>query len=461
MDQINKSGDEHGIRVDLERNTFEVSRRVFTDPEVLRIEHERIFKKCWLYIGHDSEVAKPGAFLTRDVGGRGLIFNRDAKGKVNAFYNLCTHRGGRVCREKSGVARSFQCFYHGWIFDADGSLKNIPQEDLYPEGFRQSGQHGLVHVPRLEQYRGFWFICFDANAMSLTDYLAGAKPYLDDIADQSEVGMQILPGAQSFSVAANWKLWHENGIDPFHVATVHATYFDFASDLMEEARKKAIASGQKSDLFEKKIDAEEMMRGRYELLKKLQNQSLDLGNGHLAYNYPSSHGRPFALWHPLWGQDVKEKIDATYARLVERVGPERAQRMAHFNHHILIFPNLAIVDNHGIMIRTYFSKTPEAMVVNSWTIAPAEESLEVRRARLFSYMDFLGPGGFGTPDDIEAIEQAQQGYLAAEDFGGWNNVSAGMAPKNAAGRAIHGDEGRIRVFWKTWDQYIGAALANY
>ena len=461
MDQVNSDANEHGIRVDAENSTFHVSRRVFTDPEVLRIEHDRIFKKCWLYIGHNSEIAKPGAFLTRDVGGRGLIFNRDAKGEVHAFYNLCIHRGGRVCREKAGTARSFQCFYHGWVFDADGSLKNVPQEDLYPEGFRQSGRRGLVPVPRLEHYRGFWFICFDANAMSLPDYLAGAKPYLDDIADQSETTMQVLPGAQSFSVAANWKLWHENGIDPFHVATVHATYFDFASDLMEEARKKAAATGVSSELFNKKLDAEEMMRGRYQLMMKLQSANLDLGNGHVAYNYPSSHGRPFALWHPLWGMDVKEKIEQVYTKTVARVGAERAERMAHFNHHILIFPNLAIVDNHGIMIRTYFSKTPEAMVVNSWTIAPQEEPPELRRARLFSYMDFLGPGGFGTPDDIEAIEQAQQGYLAATDFDGWNDVSAGLAPKNPAARAVHGDEGRIRVFWKTWDQYIGAALSNY
>ena len=129
-------------------------------------------------------------------------------------------------------------------------------------------------------------------------------------------------------------LWHENGIDPFHVATVHATYFDFAADLMEEARKKAAAAGLTSELFEKKLDAEEMMRGRYQLLMKLQNASLDLGNGHVAYNYPSSHGRPFALWHPLWGADVKEKIDDVYTKTVSRVGAERTERMAHFNHHI-------------------------------------------------------------------------------------------------------------------------------
>ena len=112
-------------------------------------------------------------------------------------------------------------------------------------------------------------------------------------------------------------------------------------------------------------------------------------------------------------------------------GRSARERIAHFDHHILIFPNLAIVDNHGIMIRTYFSKKPEEMLVQSWTIAPKEESAEIRKLRLYSYMDFLGPAGFGTPDDVEAIEAAQRGYKGAEDYDGWNDISAGLAPEGS------------------------------
>ena len=107
------------------------------------------------------------------------------QGKVNAFYNLCTHRGGRVCREKSGKATSSSASITAGCSAPTASLRGIPQEGAYPEGYK-NGSRGLVHVPRLEQYRGFWFICLDANAMSLSDYLAGAKEYIDNIADQSE-----------------------------------------------------------------------------------------------------------------------------------------------------------------------------------------------------------------------------------------------------------------------------------
>ena len=81
------------------------------------------------------------------VAGRDFIFNRDATGKVGVFYNLCTHRGGRVCRERSGKATIFQCFYHGWVFNTDGSLRGIPQEGAYPEGGEMVIKKTVEHSP--------------------------------------------------------------------------------------------------------------------------------------------------------------------------------------------------------------------------------------------------------------------------------------------------------------------------
>jgi len=310
-------------------------------------------------------------------------------------------------------------------------------------------------VPRLEQYRGFWFINLDANAISLSDYLAGAKGYIDNIADQSETTMMIVPGGQNFQVDANWKLWHENGMDPFHVHSVHSTYFEYAADATKAGSERATAQGVLLAEFDTKASAEVMMRGRYNGLMQTKTKfAFDLGNGHMAYDYPSTHGRPFAQWHPTWDPKYKAELENIFQKTVARVGPERAKKMAHYDHHILIFPNLAIVDNHGIMIRTYFSKKPEQMLVQSWTLAPQEEPPEIRKLRLFSYMDFLGPAGFGTPDDVEAIEAAQRGYKGAEDYGGWNDVSAGVAPKDPMSFVKHGDEGRMRVFWSKWQEYI-------
>ena len=109
------------LHIDQKNGVFQVSRQAFTDADVLEREQAEIFDKCWLYLGHGSELKNPGAFLTRSVGGRNLVFNRDSAGKVRAHLNTCPHRGSAVVRERSGNAKFFTCSYHGWVFAADGA----------------------------------------------------------------------------------------------------------------------------------------------------------------------------------------------------------------------------------------------------------------------------------------------------------------------------------------------------
>ena len=85
----------------------------------------------------------------------------------------------------------------------------------------------LVSPPQVDNYRGFIFACFDPAADSLYDYLAGAREYLDLVADQSELGMKIVAGQQSYSARANWKLLVENSYDGYHGLPTHQRYFSF------------------------------------------------------------------------------------------------------------------------------------------------------------------------------------------------------------------------------------------
>lgn len=119
---MNAQSDLHRMLVDKEKNLFKVARRSFTDPEILAAERERIFNRCWLYLGHESELPKPHDFVTRSVGGRPILFNRDGAGALHAFFNTCPHRGAQVCRDRAGSAKAFQCFYHGWTFSPEGKL---------------------------------------------------------------------------------------------------------------------------------------------------------------------------------------------------------------------------------------------------------------------------------------------------------------------------------------------------
>src|SRR5258708_18180501 len=160
---------EPAIQVDQSKNLFKVARRNFVDPEILAAEKQRIFEHSRLYLGHGSELAKPGDFLTRNVAGRGILFARDSKGEPRALLNTCPHRGAQVCREKHGSAKSFQCFYHGWVFGLDGKLRSQPGEASYAEDFKERATSNMQQVARFDSYRDFNFICFDKNVESLFD----------------------------------------------------------------------------------------------------------------------------------------------------------------------------------------------------------------------------------------------------------------------------------------------------
>src|SRR5262249_51796893 len=151
-------------------HTFLINREVFVSEDLLKLEWQRIFASCWIYVGHTSELRQPGDFRTRRVAGRPIIFCRDLNGEIRAMLNVCSHRGAMVCREREGNARGFYCMYHGWTFKPDGSLHAVPGiEDYGPKFDRES--HALRQVPRFESYRDFWFLNFDADAPPLSEYL--------------------------------------------------------------------------------------------------------------------------------------------------------------------------------------------------------------------------------------------------------------------------------------------------
>src|ERR1700712_2571084 len=137
---------------DRDNMTFSVNREVFVSPDILEAENRALFDKCWIYIGHASEIKNPGDFHTRSVAGRPMIFCRDRSGTPRALINSCRHRGAIVCREREGNTRQFYCIYHGWTYNTDGKIKAIPGDDAYGEKFDKSTK-GLVEAPRLEHHR--------------------------------------------------------------------------------------------------------------------------------------------------------------------------------------------------------------------------------------------------------------------------------------------------------------------
>jgi len=415
------------IAEDEKLGLFQVARKAFTDSTIMDAEYDAIFNKCWLYIGHESEVAKKGDFVRRLVAKRNLIFNRDTSGTLNAFFNTCPHRGAEVCREPKGNAKHFQCFYHGWIFSAEGKLKSLPGADRYSGDFKNQDRGNLVPVPRFANYRGLCFVNFDVGACTLEEYLGNAKEYLDLVVDQSAEAMTIISGQQNYAIRANWKLLVENSNDGYHAATTHATYLDYLANTRAIGNEVA-----------------------------LKGIGKELGGGHAVLEYTAPWGRPIANWIPPWGEEGRKEMDAIHAKLVELHGQEKADRICFKNRNLLIFPNLVINDIMALTFRTFYPAAPNYMSVTGWALAPAAESEWARKYRLDNFLEFLGPGGFATPDDVEALESCQAGYANSLENGtGWNDISKGMGMD-----ASYDDEVQMRSFWKEWNRRVTQAAGQ-
>jgi 3-phenylpropionate/trans-cinnamate dioxygenase alpha subunit len=196
---------------------------VFSDPALYELEKQRVFGRSWLLLGHVSQLPKPGSFLRTYMGEESVLVTRDRSGRIHAHLNACRHRGYQVCQEDRGTAQRFQCRYHGWTYDSDGSLAIVPGEESIYYKEIDKRQWGLVPVARVETYKGLIFGNFDPDSPTLGAFLGDMAWYLDIILDRREGGTELL-GPQRWRIASNWKVVAENHCgDEYHVGFAHGS----------------------------------------------------------------------------------------------------------------------------------------------------------------------------------------------------------------------------------------------
>ena len=196
----------------------------YRSAEIFALEKERIFCREWLCLAREEELAGPGSFQVHDVLGESLILVRNRAGELRAFYNVCRHRGSRLCRDRAtggaavagGVGGGrITCPYHQWSYDLDGQLVAAPYLAGEP-GFDKS-LFSLYPVG-VECWGGFVFVHLTpASAAALASCLGGvpertARYPLSEL----RTGHSI-----RYQVAANWKVICENYNECYHCAGVH------------------------------------------------------------------------------------------------------------------------------------------------------------------------------------------------------------------------------------------------
>ncbi|HYB00403.1 MAG TPA: aromatic ring-hydroxylating dioxygenase subunit alpha, partial [Ktedonobacteraceae bacterium] len=182
--------------------------KYYYDPEIYAQEQEKIFAQMWVCIGRAEMIpAKPGAYQVVTLGGESVIVVRNREGNLQAFLNVCRHRGARLCSEDSGQLKgSIQCKYHAWTYGLDGRLIGAPNI-LKDEQFDRMA-FGLLPVA-LEVWEGFIWLNLSDNPPSAASQL---NPMIVQRFGSCErfsrwgVGELKIGGSITYEVKANWKL---------------------------------------------------------------------------------------------------------------------------------------------------------------------------------------------------------------------------------------------------------------
>ncbi len=188
---------------------------VYKDPQFYEHEVRHIMLKAWHYAGHRSLVPERGDYFLFEIAGESVIVVRDGEGGVNAFMNVCRHRGSRICDAAAGRESRFTCRYHGWTYGLDGSLKAAAR---MPPGTDRS-KLGLRRL-HAREFEGLIFVNFDEDPPDFAalerDLTPALRPY--------GLGNARVAHRHNYPIRSNWKLAVENYCECYHCQPAHPEY---------------------------------------------------------------------------------------------------------------------------------------------------------------------------------------------------------------------------------------------
>ncbi len=184
----------------------------YTDPELFRREIERFFFQSWFCAGRTAFIPHPGDYFLREIAGESIIVTRDSAGNPRAFYNVCRHRGTRMCTAAEGhFGNRIQCPYHGWTYALDGRLIGAPHMD--EPGFAR--EEYPLHEVKTAIWDGHLFLHSggSSNAAKPLALPGRFRPWrMEEL---------VLHKRITYDVKANWKLAVLNYNECLHCPILH------------------------------------------------------------------------------------------------------------------------------------------------------------------------------------------------------------------------------------------------
>jgi PAH dioxygenase large subunit len=358
-----------------------VSRRAYWDEDVHALELDRVFRKSWIFLGHESEIADPGDYVTRRMGKDHVIVSRDEHGVVHAFLNSCLHRGTQLCRTDSGNSSHFRCSYHGWTYTNSGQLRGVPEQNEMYQGKLDKAGMRLIE-PRVQTYLGLVFATWDDAAESLFDYLGDVRWYLEAVLSSVDNGFEVYGPPSRGLVKMNWKIGAENyGGDGYHLSTTHKSPIDLG----------IFGTGRE-------------LLGMEDLGRE-PSHCVSIRNGHAVrvQQLPVKWPEPTFLGYPpeLWPQFEKNLEP-------EQIDMKTGLAVIHGN----VFPNLSFIDYVNlelgdvsnvstVHLRQWHPIGPDQTELWMWSLVPRDATPQWKADSHRAFTRTLGFGGIFETDDFQ------------------------------------------------------------
>lgn len=223
---------EHGV--DIKESLAEgwsIPSEWYTDPAKLAEEQSRIFARSWQYAGRIDQLAEPGDYITTRAGQVPIVVVRDREGELRAHVNICPHRAHEVA-QGTGRRQTFQCGYHAWTFNLDGTLRAAPRTEC-EHNFDPS------EVSLLPAGVGVWgplvFVSADPDGESFE----AASENLAERADEMgfDLGGYTYHQTRSYESECNWKVVLDNATECYHCEPVHRGFAERYSTVPKDFKR--------------------------------------------------------------------------------------------------------------------------------------------------------------------------------------------------------------------------------
>lgn len=414
----------------------QVHRDLYLSAEVFALERTRLFRRAWLFVGHDSQIPLAGNFITCELAGEPVLMLRREDASIVVLHNRCAHKGAPVVSGSAGqIARVLRCPYHGWTYATDGELMGMPLREGYDgTAFSESeASRGLTHWGEVAVHRGFVFARAESDGHDFRQSMGELIDALDLIADRSPVGrLRLAGGVLRTEIHANWKIYLENINDSVHPVTTHAS-----ATLSARAVWGTPPEGTETPLAMRQLLP---FGSGYTFFEKMGGRVLPGGHSVLG-THQSLHTSYSALGD--YGQSLRKAH-----------GEERAERVLAFSpQNVVFYPTMALKGAPQVM-RVLRPLAHNHTIIEAWAFQPEGAPDALLESALLYNRQVFSPLSLVAHDDLHLFERIQKSLAAGPNP--WVSLHREESRAKAAlPRDVGGvDEALLRNQYAAWAELM-------